>query len=61
MPPESNTHLHYSLRPLEHGRWSVDRGDGEAGGIFVTLSAAVRFLRSDLETMVPTREPGRAS
>jgi hypothetical protein len=51
----------YSLRPLAHGRWSVERGDGEAGGIFITLNAAVRFLRSDLETMVLTHEPGQPS
>ncbi len=63
MPPEPNPHKrwNYALRPLDHGHWAVERGDGEAGGIFVKLHAAVRFLRSDLETMVLTHERGPAS
>jgi hypothetical protein len=67
MPPESSPHvatvalssnlpheaLHYSLRRLEHGEWAVERADGDVGGIFVTLGAAICFLRSELEkTMV---------
>ena len=49
---------HYSLRFLGHGEWAVDREDGQAGGTFVTLQAALRFLRSDLEDMIVHQEGG---
>ena len=42
----------YSLRPAKHGEWLVERGEAEAGGVFVTLRAALRFLQSDLDVMV---------
>ena len=48
---------HYSVLPLRHGEWSVERGDAEVGGTFTTCTAALRFLRSDLETVVLTRAP----
>ncbi len=52
---------HYSLRFLGHGEWAVDREDGQAGGIFVTLQAALRFLRSDLEDMIVIHQEGGVS
>jgi hypothetical protein len=48
---------HYSIRPVGHGEWSVERGQAEAGGTFNTCRAALRFMSSDLETVVLTNPP----
>jgi hypothetical protein len=43
---------HYGLRPLSNGEWSVERDGGEAGGVFSNLTAAIRFLRYDLDVLI---------
>ena len=45
-------------RAAPAGTWSVTRDDGEVGGSFRTLSAAMRFVASDLETLVLARPRG---
>jgi hypothetical protein len=53
-PSIPHSSWHYSVRRLRHGGWAVERGDAEVGGTFTTCTAALRFLRSDLETVVLT-------
>jgi hypothetical protein len=51
----------YSLSLAGRGEWSVQRTDGMVGGIFVNLSAALRFLHADLETLPLPSQAKRAA